>query len=87
MAWSKIGQQRRNEETEARIESALKRMRGVTSTLLARVKSKTRKNKVHEIRLGQNGAVFCTCEAWKYQHSGTCKHLEEFRQKCVAQEL
>lgn len=51
-------------------------------TVLAHVKSETREGVVHQIRMGADGNVYCTCEAWKYQRKPvterTCKHLQAF---------
>ncbi len=50
--------------------------------ILAYVKSETREGVVHQIRIGADGNVYCTCEAWKYQKlsvtNRTCKHLQAF---------
>jgi len=50
--------------------------------ILAYVKSETREGVVHTIRMGRDGNVYCSCEAWKYQSKPvterTCKHLQAF---------
>jgi hypothetical protein len=53
-----------------------------SSAVLAKVTSETRPDVAHEIRMGADGNVYCTCEAWKYQRlpvaQRTCKHLQAF---------
>ena len=51
-------------------------------TVLAKVASETRPGVVHEIHMGEDGNIYCTCEAWKFQKrpviERTCKHLQAF---------
>ncbi len=51
-------------------------------SVLAHVASETRPGVVHQIRMGADGNVYCTCEAWKFQrkpvNERTCKHLQAF---------
>ena len=51
-------------------------------TVLAHVVSETRPGVVHQIRMGADGNVYCTCEAWRFQRlpvrERSCKHLRAF---------
>lgn len=50
--------------------------------VLATIPSETRPGVVHHIHLGEDGNVWCDCEAWKFQKrpvtERTCKHLQAF---------
>ncbi len=47
--------------------------------LLERYESKSRPGTFNEIRLGSDGAVYCTCWAWKINK--WCKHLDCYHGK------
>jgi len=76
------------EEVTARLKAVLSQLSGKGFTLLSTVKSFTKPGGTpYEIRLGTSGAVYCTCKGWQYSKTGSCKHLEHFRAKCVPQSL
>jgi hypothetical protein len=56
-------------------------------TLLATFASKSNPLHVHEVRLGKDGNIYCTCPSWRFQKNHpmnrSCKHLEAFRQQTV----
>ena len=51
-----------------------------TAPVLARYASKSNPSKSHEVRLGADGVVYCTCPAWKFQKltpsCRCCKHTK-----------
>jgi len=47
-------------------------LKKATKTVLATFASKS-SNKMHEVRLGKDGVIYCTCSGWRfYRH---CWHL------------
>ena len=36
--------------------------------------------RTYELRFGDDGRVYCTCPAWKFQHGkgGMCKHVKQY---------
>lgn len=58
------------------------------SEVLATFTSRGRRGVVHEVRRGDDGREYCTCPAWRYQHSPKgqrrpCWHVQDWRQKAV----
>ena len=51
-------------------------------TVLATFASESRPGHSHEVRLGADGVVYCTCESWRFQRLTpslrTCKHTKAF---------
>jgi hypothetical protein len=45
-------------------------------TVLSTVESSRVVGRWYEIRLGDNGQVYCTCPGWKFSKLRTCKHLK-----------
>jgi hypothetical protein len=37
----------------------------------------------HEVRLGGDGVVYCTCPGWRFHTRRWCKHLEDFTMRQV----
>ena len=44
--------------------------------VLLEYESKSSPGEFHEVRLGDDGVIYCTCWAWKKKR--TCKHLEDY---------
>lgn len=44
-------------------------------------------DKVYVVKRGRNGAWYCSCPAWKYQHKNpaerTCKHINALAESLV----
>lgn len=51
-------------------------------TVLATFPSESKPGHVHEVRLGADGVVYCTCPSWRFQKLTpslrTCKHTKAF---------
>jgi hypothetical protein len=47
--------------------------------ILATAESNSKPGTYHEIRLGKDGVVYCTCWAWRINK--WCKHLDEYHSK------
>jgi hypothetical protein len=51
-------------------------------TVLATFASKSNPSKSHDVRMGANGHIYCTCPGWKFQKlhplKRTCTHLKQF---------
>lgn len=49
-------------------------------TVLARFESKSKPGHFHEVRLGADAVMYCTCNAWRFQKVNpshrTCCHTE-----------
>lgn len=49
---------------------------------ITKIESESTEGKHYEIKLGDDGIVYCTCPSWKYQEASpedrTCKHLRKF---------
>lgn len=52
-----------------------------TARLLGKVPSSSNPLKSYEIRLGGDGVVYCSCQAWKINKY--CKHLEQWHSAAV----
>lgn len=74
------GQDRRNEDTTARVAAVLASVNAKNYVVLAKAESDSG-GADYEIRLGTNHAVFCSCKGWQYSKNGTCKHLERWKQQ------
>ena len=35
-------------------------------------------NSVHQVRLGDDGVVYCTCPGWRLHNKRRCKHLTHY---------
>jgi hypothetical protein len=50
------------------------------TTVLLTVPSASNPAKSHEVKLGKDGNVYCSCPAWRFQkvhpHARTCKHIK-----------
>jgi hypothetical protein len=44
--------------------------------VMARYPSKSKAGETHEVRIGKDRAVYCTCTGWRIRKR--CKHLDEF---------
>ena len=57
------------------------------ATVLATFPSKSSPGHVHEVRMGADGNIYCTCPSWRIQHNHpkcrTCKHLQAFEARTV----
>jgi hypothetical protein len=73
------------DETAALVKAKLAQLSGKNYTVLAKYKASSGPD--HEVRLGSNNAVYCTGKCWQYSKNGTCKHIEDFKVKCVAQKF
>lgn len=53
----------------------------MAATLITTVASSSNPNLRHEIRLGGDGVVYCTCPAWRFQRKSPaarqCKHMRQ----------
>jgi len=52
------------------------------ANVITTVSSKSNPEKSYEIRRGNDGVIYCTCPAWRYQRlkkgeTRTCKHMAE----------
>ena len=36
-------------------------------------------NTSHEVRLGDDNVIYCTCPGWRFHSRRWCKHLEEWQ--------
>lgn len=49
-------------------------------TVIATFPSKSRPGHQHEVRVGADGVVYCTCPSWRFQHNHpsnrVCKHTK-----------
>ena len=43
-------------------------------------------NKIHEVRKGADGVVYCTCPGWRFHSKRWCKHLEDYSLRVVEQQ-
>lgn len=54
-------------------------------TVIATFASESRPGHVHEVRLGANGTIYCTCEGWRFQRLSpglrTCKHTKALMER------
>lgn len=58
----------------------------VMATVLETFRSKSRPGLEHQVRLGRDGRVYCTCERWIFQHGPRgarrdCKHVAQVRRR------
>lgn len=68
---------KQNVDTARKVQEVLAQLATKKYTVLAEYEAS--EGKPHEIRMGNNGAVFCTGRCWQYSKNGTCKHIEHFK--------
>lgn len=73
------------EQIEANLKKALDKLKGGSTTVLARIQSNTKDDVWYEIRLGMNNAVYCTCKGFQYRQK--CDHMKTFRKQHVTQKI
>jgi predicted nucleic acid-binding Zn finger protein len=49
-------------------------------TVLKTVDSLSRPGQTYQIRIGGDGAMYCTCPAWRFGKGKDCKHLKSYKQ-------
>lgn len=56
-------------------------------TVVAQAASESRPGLTHNICMGRDGVLYCTCESWRYQRlpasERSCKHLRAFAQRAA----
>lgn len=78
-------QSKKNEDTTARVRAVLAQLNNKDYVVLATYEASSGPD--HQIRMGKNGAVFCTGKCWQYSKTGTCKHIDHFRANCKVQKF
>lgn len=57
------------------------------ATVLATFPSASSPGTRHEVRMGADGNIYCTCPSWRFQHNHpkcrTCQHLKAFEARTV----
>ena|SRR3990167_1255804 len=75
------------DDTAARVKAVLAQLKNKNFIVLAKMQSDSDPKMKYEIRMGSNNAVWCQCKGWQYSKTGTCKHIERFRERQTAQLL
>jgi hypothetical protein len=73
--------EKKNDDTAAVIAAKLAQLNAKDYVVLGLEPSDS-SNTTYEIRMGSNHSVYCTCKGWQYSHTGSCKHLDRFIEKC-----
>jgi hypothetical protein len=61
-----------------------------STTVLERVPSGSRPGHSHEVRIGKDHVLYCTCESWKFSRPGgkfapkDCKHVRGWLARAAA---
>ena len=59
----------------------MKKNKGKGAVVLDVQESDSRPGLKHEIRLGGDSRVYCTCEAWRWGRGKPCKHVKRYAAK------